>query len=1404
MADVSELKGKVGIEGIPGTVAGLKAVGEGMQKLGTEAKGAAGHLAQTQTTWGRFKSDFASGFNFSAGLTAFNVLKNGLTSFGSTALDVAADYEQTMNILEASSGASASQMAALGDRARELGGDLTLPGTSASDAAAAMLELNKAGLDINETLAASKGVLQLSAAAQIDNATAATITAGALNTFNLEGSEAARVADMLAGGANASSASITDLSQGFQQAGFAFSATNQSADDLITAIAALTNVGLTGSDSGTALKSAMLMLAAPTDVAADKMDELGINVRDASGQMLPFPELIGHLQDKLEDLSPAQRDMALKTMVQSDGMKALLPLLALGTDGFAELKTKVNEQGAAAKMAAAQNQGFNGAVDGLKSSVETLANNAITPLLPLLTSMTQKGAAFVGWLAENAGPAVDGFVNGLRLLKDGADVAFGWFRDNGPAILMTIEIGLGTAAAAMTAFGIATGAAAVSSAAAGLSIGSLATSVSGLAGKVALAAGPWVVLAAAIYGAWEIAQKYQAVQEQIHDGIDAMLSGKTWWNDASASLERFREVQGGASETTKQTAAELEALQTQLRDLTIAHTQLAKDSDLSAEAEVNFARKETELKAAIEEKTRAVNLGTAADRDANREIGNSLQGLSNLREGYGDSAAAALVLSEKTGLVGEALDEVNRKIDEVNSKSVDIFGGMESDYKGHTESMARLQEEYNQATDQKTKDGLQDQMNAQIVAYAKQELIQRESIGRQLIELAKLEGEKNHLSREAIGAMTAGIAQEYGVAESVVADATTGMAASITGWAESGGKNTAAVVAGLTETSDAALETQRAVSEMTGTYQMRLETNLDKDIIDVETYNALMREVPTKHTLELFQNFLDGKLGAEDFITAVNKVPPAVTTTLNVDATSGKAAAYAAGADFASGMAAGITANMYMVTNASQKTAASAAAATRNYLKIESPSKVMFEAGAFTTEGFVLGIESKSTLPGLAMSRSAAGVVDAQNKTIPAMTEAGRQSNQALAIGIAGSMQVVRGAAFTTGWNISQATADGIESTETVPRDALKKAVGDVASAYRSFATKQEELNRAHAAKLAEIWDDYYAELKEQTEQFNGDKFDSQMGFFEDIADMDAASRQRALEEQKTAWDTAQQMAQEGRAAEAQAYYDASLAEIEADQQRADKITGIAEDIADKKKELAEAGSEEQRAAIAAEIAELESRKAYLEQLDAQQDALAAGRLEELKNADSAIAEERDQAIDEEYSAYHEAQQKLGEDFGQAVDGILGHEDRMLTAHVDFANALISSYQGAADAARQAMASLPTSASSTGGGESGEVPVDGSHALGLPRVPFDNYIARLHKDEAVLTPPENAEWMDFKHRQREAAASVEPSRSSRTTGAGGDSYAINFNEPVYIQNDMDIEEVARRVVKRIRQAKGGN
>jgi hypothetical protein len=70
-----------------------------------------------------------------------------------------------------------------------------------------------------------------------------------------------------------------------------------------------------------------------------------------------------------------------------DGMKAMLPLLNAGVSGFDAMKAKVNQAGAAQAMAAAQMQGFNGALAGVGNAAETLQLVIGQALIPVLTML---------------------------------------------------------------------------------------------------------------------------------------------------------------------------------------------------------------------------------------------------------------------------------------------------------------------------------------------------------------------------------------------------------------------------------------------------------------------------------------------------------------------------------------------------------------------------------------------------------------------------------------------------------------------------------------------------------------------------------------------------------------------------------------------------------------------------------------------------------------------------------------------------------------------------------------------------------------------------------------------------------------------------------------------------------
>ena len=340
----------------------------------------------------------------------------GLGSVASDIVSVGTEYQSQLNTMAAVSQATAGQMDAVRAKARELGNDISLTGTSASDAAAAMTELAKNGLTVAQSMEASKGTLQLAAAAQIDAAQAATIQGQALQAFGLGAQEAGRVSDILAGSANASAAEITDVAQALQQAGTVSHAFGVSIDDTSTAIAMFANAGITGSDAGTLLKTSLLALTDQGKPAQNAIHDLGLTVYDAKGKFVGLPSLIGQLNAASNRMTEEQYQAATATLFGSDAMRFASIAAGKTTEDFNALKEAVTRQGQAAEVAAAQTKGLPGALERLANAKEDLTLGLFEALQDDLVAAADAGTAALGKIgpaAESGIHLASGAVHGL-------------------------------------------------------------------------------------------------------------------------------------------------------------------------------------------------------------------------------------------------------------------------------------------------------------------------------------------------------------------------------------------------------------------------------------------------------------------------------------------------------------------------------------------------------------------------------------------------------------------------------------------------------------------------------------------------------------------------------------------------------------------------------------------------------------------------------------------------------------------------------------------------------------------------------------------------------------------------------------------------------------------------------
>lgn len=359
------------------------------------------------------------------------------------------EYENNLNIFQAVTKATGQQMDQVAKKARDLGADVKLPGVSAAGAAAAMTELSKAGFSVQQSMDAAQATLQLSRIANIDEGKAAEIAANAVNAFGIKASDVNGVVDELAATANSSSVEIGDVSLAFKQAAAVFAGfqgpavgSQEAITELNTAIAILGNAGIKGSDAGTSLKQMLLQLTGPTQQAKDIMKELALNafganvslesqnkilhgsksVRekeianlakqndaqgkmgdiafDAAGKMRPLSQIVDLVAKGTKGMTDEEKDYAVTQIFGADASRAVIALLKGGLPVYDQTRKAVLEQGAAGKVAAAQNKGLGGAIDNVRSQFENAAISIFNQVKGPLTTGLNNAAKALAPLAD--------------------------------------------------------------------------------------------------------------------------------------------------------------------------------------------------------------------------------------------------------------------------------------------------------------------------------------------------------------------------------------------------------------------------------------------------------------------------------------------------------------------------------------------------------------------------------------------------------------------------------------------------------------------------------------------------------------------------------------------------------------------------------------------------------------------------------------------------------------------------------------------------------------------------------------------------------------------------------------------------------------------------------------------
>lgn len=468
-----------------GVVSGLKKIKVSMEEI----KGKDGKL-----NWEGLKKGGSATKALGEGITELgSSMALGLTvpivAAGGAATSMAAGFDDAMSQVQGALGGASTDMDGLRDLALQLGADTVF---SATESAQAMVELAKGGLTEAQikggALAAS---MDLAAAGQLNLADAAATTVQMMGSFGLGAGDATRIANALAGAANASSADVSDLTQAMSQCSAQAALAGWSLEDTAAALALFADHGVKGSDAGTSLKTMLQRLAAPTDQAAEAIAAYGLNIRDSNGKMKDISGIADELTGKLGSLSDAERDAALQTIFGSDASRAAAILMQSGSEGLAKYIAATNDATAAETMANAQKGELSWALENMGGAVESAAIAFGTALAPAITAV----AGVIGNVAEAFASLPAGVQTGIA-------VVLALVAALGPLLMV-----IGSVVAALPA--ISEGFAVLG--------GALAIPLAPAAAVVAAIA----AIAAAIYAAWTTSETFRAA---VMAGVDAISS----------------------------------------------------------------------------------------------------------------------------------------------------------------------------------------------------------------------------------------------------------------------------------------------------------------------------------------------------------------------------------------------------------------------------------------------------------------------------------------------------------------------------------------------------------------------------------------------------------------------------------------------------------------------------------------------------------------------------------------------------------------------------------------------------------------------------------------------------------------------------------------------------------------
>ncbi len=257
--------------------------------------------------------------------------------------------------------------------------------------AQAFYDLNSAGLSVQQSMAATRGVVALAEATLSDLHISTELITRALNIFGLQAKESAAVANTFAAAISASPLTMDRLSEAFSYAAPVAAGFGMTIEETTAAIMALAKGGIVGSRAGTSLRGMLAELSTQGDRGQKILSKYGLTMEDLSVEIHGFAGVIERLR---------RAQMSTNDIMEVFGRRAG-PAALLWIKGGSEELEKMREQVTGTNMAfqlqklqmdtlAGAWKVFRSAVSGAVTDIGKGLGPALQELLQRLTAVVQR------------------------------------------------------------------------------------------------------------------------------------------------------------------------------------------------------------------------------------------------------------------------------------------------------------------------------------------------------------------------------------------------------------------------------------------------------------------------------------------------------------------------------------------------------------------------------------------------------------------------------------------------------------------------------------------------------------------------------------------------------------------------------------------------------------------------------------------------------------------------------------------------------------------------------------------------------------------------------------------------------------------------------------------------------